>query len=246
MKLIRILLFTLSTLPVWAQPVEGVVTYERVQYWTKINARLPFLSQEEKDRMKMTWGSSDGYKEKTVLYFNENQSKYTKNTEATGGYSWSKEEDIFYRDFANGTQKSLLAMLGKTYLLDDSLPEPHWKIMNQIKDISGHVCMLAVMDDTVRKQTIKAWFADDIPVMAGPEKFFGLPGLILEVDVNDGDAIITAIKVEMKPVTEEIKLPKKLKGKKLTNAQYESLISNHIQVSQKAYRNPYWDMRYWY
>ena len=226
-----------------AQSHEGVVTYERVQYYTKIIARLDFLSQEEKDRAKLTWGNDDEWKEKTVLYFNEKESKY-ENLNEEGG--WGRPEDfVIYRNYEKEKKTDFESVSGKTYLVEDSLSTPQWKVMNKIKEIKGYLCMMAVSKDTIKNQTITAWFANDIAVQSGPEKFFGLPGLILELDINDGDVIITADKVELKPVTpEQLALPKKLKGKKLNQQQYNVLLADLIRTSIKGRRNPYWSIRY--
>ena len=118
------------------------------------------------------------------------------------------------------------------------------KVMNKIKEIAGYMCMMAVTEDTIKDQKITAWFADNLPVTAGPELYGGLPGMILELDINDGDITVTAKKVEMKTITEEIGVPKKLKGKKITNQQYDQLLSTHIRDSIKAHRNPYWALPY--
>jgi hypothetical protein len=56
--------------------------------------------------------------------------------------------------------------------------------------------------------------------------------------------VITATKVELKPVGEEINLPKKMKGRKLTDKAYRDLLHNHISDSMKAHRNPYWAIPY--
>jgi GLPGLI family protein len=103
---------------------------------------------------------------------------------------------------------------------------------------------MAVTEDTIKKQKVTAWFANNFPVPIGPELYFGLPGAILELDINDGDIVITAKKIELKALTEDINLPKKMKGKKITGKQYEDLIWTHIRDSQKAQRNPFWSMPY--
>ena len=45
--------------PAMAQKTEGIVTYERKTYWTKIIARMTYLSQEQKDRAAQTWKNDD-------------------------------------------------------------------------------------------------------------------------------------------------------------------------------------------
>ena len=226
---------------------EGVVTYERVQYWTKIYARLTYLSQEEKDRMKLTWGSDDEWKLKMKLSFNPRASLYTYESEQgeteDGSYSWRQDEFVIQRDFEKSKKTEIHEMLGKTYILEDSLAAPDWKILNQIKEVNGYLCMKAVSEDTTKKQKIVAWFAQDIAVSAGPERYFGLPGLIMELDINDGDVLITATKVEFKKLDKETALPK-LKGKRITEKTYTQLLWKHIDESIKARRNPYWAIRY--
>ena len=135
-------------------------------------------------------------------------------------------------------------MLGKTYLMEDSLTTYNWRIQNQIKDVAGYICIKAETFDPVKNQKITAWFAQDIPVAAGPERYFGLPGLILELDINDGDVVVAAQKVELKNVQKELALPK-MKGKKIKVADYNQMIQKHIAESMKAQRNPFWSMRYW-
>ena len=241
------LLFVFFVRPASSQKMEGVVSYEQVYHWAKIYARLDFLSQEQKDREMLTWGSKDESKTRMKMYFTPTQSNYTYDEDQGDEdrrYSWRKQEYVIFRDFEKETKTEIIEMLGKTYLIEDSLKAPKWKVMNQIKDINGHVCMLAVTEDTIKRQKIEAWFAHDLPVSAGPGQYFGLPGLIMELDVNKGDLVITATKVEMKPVGEEINLPKKMKGKKLTSKEYDRLLWTHIRDSMVAHRNPYWSMPY--
>ncbi|MFM1935000.1 MAG: hypothetical protein RL360_1881, partial [Bacteroidota bacterium] len=68
-------------------------------------------------------------------------------------------------------------------------------------------------------------------------------GLILELDINDGDVVITASKVEFKKLTNEFNL-KKIKGKKISDAEYTKIIADFIKDSIKGERNPYWGLRY--
>ncbi|MDB5243490.1 MAG: hypothetical protein JWP57_4115, partial [Spirosoma sp.] len=99
-------------------------------------------------------------------------------------------------------------------------------------------------EDPVKKQKITAWFAQDIPVSAGPERVNGLPGLILALDINDGDVVIEAVSVVFRPLTpSDLKLPK-LKGKKINDGAYDTLIRQYITEQMTAHQNPYWEIRY--
>lgn len=247
-RTIALILLTLLSLTAPAQQTAGIVSYNRVEYWTKIYAGLTFLSREEKDRIEQTFKNDNESTTKMKLLFTPDQSLYTYESEQAqsddGRYSWRNSDYIIQRNFKDEKKTEIEETLGKTFVVEDSLQMPNWKVMNQIKDIAGHICMKAVTEDPIKNQKVTAWFAQDIPVQAGPERYFGLPGLIMELDINDGAVVITATKVEFKDVSKEVALPKKLKGKKLTGSEYSKLIHEHIQDSIKAHRNPYWAIRY--
>lgn len=245
---LNLILFALFATSAMAQNTEGIALYERKTYWTKLIARMTFLSQEQKDRAAQTWKNDDESKEKMKLAFNPSESLYTYASEQgeteDGSYSWRNSELRLYRNFDKDKKIDIMEMLGKTYIIDDSLHTPVWKIGNQIKDIAGYVCMRADTEDPVKKQKITAWFAQDIPVSAGPERYNGLPGLILELNLNDGDVVIEATSVTFKKLTpDDLKLPK-TKGKKINDETYDTIIRQHIAESMTAHRNPYWTIRY--
>ena len=231
-----------------AQNLSGEINYERTSYWIKIMEELPYLSQAEKDRASLTWGDDDGYTSKYVLRFSQNEAVYTHGEEGgsneDSGWTWRKDDYLIYRDFNNMVRKDWLDMLDRTYLVEDTLVFPKWKIRSEIKDIQGYVCMSAEMRDTIKKQHIVAWFTDEIPISAGPEMLGGLPGVILEMEVNGGAVIVTATDIDLKPLEDGIGLPKKMKGRKIDHAKYLSLIQSHLDDSIEAQRNPYWSLRY--
>ncbi len=248
MKKLLIYLGLLISSAATAQKTEGVVTYVRKEYWLKITNRLTFLSQEQKDRMAQTWKNfaEDNKGIKMKLAFGPNESLYTYNSDEPeeGGYSWRKSEFYLYRNFEKDKKTDIIEMIGKTYIIDDSLHTPVWKIGNQIKDVAGYICMKAETEDPIKKQKITAWFAQDIPVSAGPERQNGLPGLILALDVNDGDVVIEAVNVAFRPLTpDDLKLPK-LKGKKINDGTYDTLLRQYIAEQMTAHQNPYWEIRY--
>lgn len=242
---ILIFLVTLS-FKGFSQATEGKITYKYTIYWNKIYANLEFLSKAERDREILTWGNEDGYSTKMTLFFTPKESLYTYATEKESEetYSWRKDDYLIYRNFEEGRIKELQEMLGKTYLLEDDLIPYKWRVMNELKEIQGHLCMKAVTVDTVKKYTIEAWFAADMPVSVGPERLYGLPGVILGVDINNGDVVIEAEKIEVKSVAEELKLPKKMKGKEINIETYQALLQEHIKNSMISQRNPYWAMRF--
>lgn len=243
MKKLLIVLCLLNASMAMAQKTEGVVTYVRKEHWLKIIGRLTYLSQEEKDRAAQTWKNweEENKGEKMKLAFTPQESLYTRNSEEPeeGGYSWRNAEFRLYRNFEKDKKTDIIEMLGKTYIVEDSLHAPIWKIGNQIKEVAGYICMRAETEDPIKKQKLTAWFAQDIPVPAGPERVNGLPGLILELNINDGDVVIEATNVAFKKLTpDDLKLPKQ-KGKKINDAAYDEIIKQRIAENIASQRNPY-------
>jgi GLPGLI family protein len=231
----------------FAQKSAGKITFEKKRDWVKIQSKATYLSKEQKDRMAQTWKNETEYKQKMVLNFNEKQSHYTfENQEEQsedGTYSWRNDLMIITRDFENEKILELHETLGKTYIVEDSLRFDTWKILNEIKDVSGYICMKASAYDPVKRQNIIAWFTTDIPVSAGPERFGGLPGMILELNIDD-DAIVYTPSLITLAATQEIpKLPKKQKGKKVTIDNLNKEMDAYIK-QQEAMHNFPWAIRY--
>lgn len=59
----------------------------------------------------------------------------------------------------------------------------HWVLGSETKVILGYTCLQATTE--LHGRTFTAWYTEDIPIMSGPHKFSGLPGLILKVESTD-------------------------------------------------------------
>ena len=142
------------------------------------------------------------------------------------------------------TIKDIREELGKKYLIEDKIPKHKWKILNEIKEIAGYLCMKAETNNEIKDQVIHAWFTDAIPMSGGPEGYGGLPGMILQLDINDGDAVITATSVDLDTPIEKLPIPRKMKGKKIDIAEFDQKLEKFIAQSIDGQKNPYWRIRY--
>jgi GLPGLI family protein len=80
--------------------------------------------------------------------------------------------------------------------------------------------------DLPKEITITAWYTMDIPVSQGPEGYWGLPGLILEV--NDGKTIILCSKIVLNSKDKvEIKAPKN--GKEIGQKEYDETVIKKME-----------------
>jgi len=238
-------LFFMVGITLLAQSSKGHITYNRKTDYISIMSKLPHISQEDVDRMSLTWGNYERKGDDYELYFDNQKSLYVRaERESEGGYSWKPSKLILMRDYKNNTQEDLIETLGKVYHLEENLPRTRWKILNEIKEVAGYVCMKAETRIENRDQTVHAWFTDAIPFSGGPEGYGGLPGTILEIDINDSDAIITAIKVDLEAADLKIPYPKKIKGKEIAKADYDKLVNKYIEETIAGKKNPYWRVRY--
>ncbi|HOV12284.1 MAG TPA: GLPGLI family protein [Bacteroidales bacterium] len=227
------------------EPVK--IKYLTTYNWVKMLNACDYLSKESKERTAYMWGNRSEWKMYSILYSSATHSRFEDSEERPDGdddnYQGRKETFFMIHNFENQTYVHVLEMLGKTYLISDSLKMPDWKIKNDLKEVSGHVCMNAALKDTLRGQKIVAWFALDMPLQAGPDRFYGLPGMILEVDINNGAEVITAEKIEKVSLTNEFELPKKLKAKKISGTEYAAILKKFYDDKRKAEEFP-WGVRY--
>ena len=80
--------------------------------------------------------------------------------------------------------------------------------------------------DLPKEVTITAWYTPEIPVNQGPESYWGLPGLILEV--NDGKTVILCSKVVLNAKDKvEIKAPSN--GKVITQKEYDETVVKKME-----------------
>jgi GLPGLI family protein len=81
-------------------------------------------------------------------------------------------------------------------------------------------------EETVETIEIEAWYTPMVPVSQGPGDYWGLPGLILEVNV--GSTTLLCSKIIMNP-KEKIKIEAPDKGKVVTKAEYQEIITEKMQ-----------------
>jgi GLPGLI family protein len=80
--------------------------------------------------------------------------------------------------------------------------------------------------------TVTAWYTPQIPVNQGPGDYWGLPGLILEVNANR--TTILCSKIVLNPdEKDEIKVP--AKGKEVTRAEYNDIMKNKMEEMREMY-----------
>lgn len=120
------------------------------------------------------------------------------------------------------------AALGpKNYLIQDSLKIFDWEISKESKNILGFETRKATVTlDDKHKTKITAWYAPRLNFKTGPEKFWGLPGLILELNsgfeyesgANEG---FTYKALSIDVLKESVPITKPDKGEKVSYQEFK-------------------------
>ena len=88
--------------------------------------------------------------------------------------------------------------------------------------------------EAVKLQKITAWYTPQIPVSAGPERYWGLPGLILEINAGRTTMLCTEIVINPEEVV-EIKKPSK--GKEVSRDEYNVMMKQKSEELRERFQN---------
>ena len=85
---------------------------------------------------------------------------------------------------------------------------------------------------TPKETEVVVWYAEDIAASVGPDNYGGLPGAILEVDVDNGSNVTTANEVTTKYSKRELAKP--TKGDKMNKAQFQDAMKKLMEDMQRG------------
>jgi GLPGLI family protein len=86
--------------------------------------------------------------------------------------------------------------------------------------------------DLPKEITITAWYTPEIPVNQGPEGYWGLPGLILEV--NDGKTTILCSKVVLN-AKDKVEIKAATNGKVISQKEYDETVEKKMEEMRQMY-----------
>jgi GLPGLI family protein len=208
---------------------EGIIIYE-----VKVNLHKTLAP----DRQEMKNMMPEFRVSKDQLIFNNTSSLYKaveedeEDEEINDGQGMRmvirRPENEIYVDQANSKRVLLQEFMGKKYLMEDSLRLSAWKFGAEVKDIKGFTCKQASFYNEARKQNVVAWYTDKLRPFLGPENFNTLPGAVLQVDINDGERVVTASVIEQRPLKKgEMKIPSG--GTKTTEPEYQKMVKEQME-----------------
>lgn len=145
-------------------------------------------------------------------------------------------------------------VFGKPFLVKDELEPREWELTQETKKIGNYTAYKAIftdyregmsmsfnseedenqMETVIDTIQIEAWYTPEIPVSQGPTNYWGLPGLIMEV--NDGSMSYVCTKVILNP-EEKVKIKRPSKGKEVTREELRAITEEKTQEMMKKYSN---------
>lgn len=211
------------------QQNEGKVIYERVSNMEarfNVNGMDQVVPQTRKDNFELHYTNNQ-----SLWKGVEKESEEDPISHGEGGGMQIRmvvagANDVLHTNFETKKKTEKREQFDKSFIIDDSIKTLKWKMTGETKTILNYNCMKAtssqirqstrmVMDNgnMERKEitdtlAVIAWFTTEIAVPAGPAEFQGqLPGLILELDVNNGKQSYKASAVSGKADVASIKEP---------------------------------------
>ena len=168
------------------------------------------------------------------------------------GFMNSFSSGPIYKNIKTKTFVQDQEFFGKQFLIKDQLTSYPWVMGKEMRKIGEYTAFKATTmipaeslnwtrprpreaeqneneveqaEEVVEMITVTAWYTPQIPVSQGPSEFWGLPGLILEL--NTGETVILCSKIIMNPKEKgAIEMPEK--GKEVTKAEYNALINQKV------------------
>ncbi|HEY4061790.1 MAG TPA: GLPGLI family protein [Puia sp.] len=137
-------------------------------------------------------------------------------------FGGSGSDDQTYRNYATEQATEQHELGPKKYLVVDSLQRQSWKLEPDTKTIMGYTCKKATTKGRNNADVI-AWYAEDIQASAGPESFGGLPGLILELNINNDEMVYTPLEIITKDFNRKM-VAAPTTGKKITRAEFRKML----------------------
>lgn len=207
----------------------GVITYESKM---NLHRRLPPERAEMKSMIPEYRVTTE------QLFFNASESQYKTLVEdedqdinaSQGGMRMrfrTPKNDIYL----NQADQQIIAkteLMGKEYLIVDSVQISPWKFGTETREINGYPCQMAYYDDEERKLAVTAWYTMKLRPFLGPERYNTLPGTVLALDINNGERVFVVRNIELRELKKnELKAP--TTGEKITQAQYREMVAEQMK-----------------
>ena len=233
----------------WCQNFQGVATYKTKR---KIDIKMDSTQIASDMQEKMMEMLKKQFEKTYLLTFNKEESIY-KEDEALSSpqpgsssgimVSVSGGSDLLYKNTKQQRFTNQNEIMGKVFLIKDSLNTINWKLEKETKNIGEYTCFKATTTRTdtmqlngeqkeTKEVTITAWYTPQIPVNNGPSMYHGLPGLILEA--NHGSEVIVCSKIVLNP-DDKTTISEPSKGKEVSQKEFDIIMEKKMKEMEEQF-----------
>jgi len=225
-----------------AQNIQGFAIYKSQ---TKVDLNMPDSKMDDAIKKSLAEQLQKQMQKDFTLKFNQKESIFTENQKlAQPNVKPSKGITItvqqsqgeLYKNLAKRRYTNQDELFGKRFLIKDSLKTSKWNLGKETKKIGNYTCYKATVtkkftseewsseNDSLIKtkgeRIVTAWYTPQIPISNGPAEYWGLPGLILEV--QNGKTTLLCSSITLNP-TEKIVIEEPKKGKKVNQIEFDKI-----------------------
>ncbi len=261
MKKLASLIMALSillTTKAFAQEFTGLATYKTAM---KMNIALDSSRVSADEQSRIQQQLMKAMQREYTLTFNASESNWKeieKLEKETGDAGvrvmmvgvGGGADGLLYKNTAKKNFLETADAFGKLFLVSGPLEVYEWEMTDETKQIGQYTCYKATTEREItemrisevdgeteekeekRIETITAWYTPEISVNHGPDTFWGLPGLILEV--SNGSRVMVCNKIVLNP-KDEIAIETPKKGKKVSAEEYETIMREQAEKMNKMY-----------
>ncbi|WP_300439059.1 GLPGLI family protein [Christiangramia sp.] len=239
--IIFILVAFFSTQFIFCQKFQGIAVYK-----SKRNVEIKMDSSKVSNEINKSIQEqlNRQFQKDYTLKFDGIESIYTENEKLDAPSTQSNGikikitggNDIVYRNIADKKYINQTEFMGKLFLIKDSLKPLDWTLERETKKIGSYTAYKAThtrevtvqkfnteedgMEETKKQVTTTAWYTPEIPVSIGPAGYWGLPGLILEVQEDKMSLLCTEIVINP---SEEFSIEVPSKGKVVKKEEFNTI-----------------------
>ena len=224
--------FLFSSISLFAQE-KLVVEYE--------NRTEVDLSKETDPQMIKILKAANDFKSNYQLITTKEESSFKEierldNSQKADGIqiSFHNLNKNLYKNFKNNQSLTFEDYNGKLFIIEDSLIIQPWILQREKSTFLGYEVKRATFENN--GATYEAWYAPKLAYKNGPDKFTGLPGIILKLIITENDAIptektyYTATKVE---INDKAKIEKPTKGELISRKDYDIFSAEQYEKFKK-------------
>jgi GLPGLI family protein len=180
------------------------------------------------------------------------------------GPSWGRSngQGSIYKNTKDQKMIEDVEQFSKRFLVVEEMEQAQWEMGVETKKIGQYTCYKATLvkedtnidwgsifsrntkkkDSTNTKDAepakkmmrITAWYTPQIPVSTGPDTYYGLPGLILEINAGRTTMLCTEVTISSKEVL-EIEAPSK--GKEVSREEYNEIVKVKTEELKERFQS---------